>query len=435
MNHAHSESSFKKANQYIPGGVNSPVRAFRSVGGKPIFIHKGQASRLYDVDGNEYIDFVCSWGASILGHAHPAVVAAVSKAAADGLSFGAPTEAESQLAEIICGALPSIEKIRLVSSGTEACMSAIRLARAFTGKNKIIKFSGSYHGHADMLLTQAGSGVATFGLPDSAGVPKETTMHTMTSPYNDMDALETLCSSSKEGIAAIIVEPVAGNMGFVMPSEGFLSGLRKLCDRLGALLIFDEVMTGFRVAWGGYQNLSSIRPDLTTLGKVIGGGMPLAAYGGKQEIMDLVAPSGPMYQAGTLSGNPVAVAAGIATLDIMKEKSSYDLLNHITYKLVHGLKKAANNAGIPLQGGFCGGMFGLFFHSEEVKSYEDAKKSNTLLFKNYFNSMLEKGIYFAPSAFEAGFVSIAHTDQDIEQVLDTAKRVFENLSHIKEATC
>lgn len=418
---------YNKALTYIPGGVNSPVRAFKAVGGNPLFIKEAKGSKIVDVDGNEYIDYVGSFGPAIVGHAHPEVVASVTEVAQKGLSFGAPTERETDLAQLICSAFPSMDQIRFVSSGTEACMSAIRLARAYTKREKIIKFTGNYHGHADMLLAKAGSGVATFGLPDSAGVLKGAVEKTLTAPYNDLSAVTALCREHHNNIAAIILEPIVGNAGFIRPDENFLHGLRELCYEIKALLIFDEVMTGFRVAWGGYQNVVAIEPDLTTLGKVIGGGLPLAAYGGRAEIMSLVAPLGPMYQAGTLSGNPLAVTAGLKTLEILNRSGSYKYLNEITHMFVSKLGEVAAKNDIPLQiDGFCG-MFGAFFSESAVKNFEDAQKSNTLLFQQYFQHMLTRGIYLAPSAFEAGFVSLAHTKTDIETTIGHADEVFRNL--------
>jgi len=419
-----SEVAFAAAREVIPGGVNSPVRAFRSVGGSPLFIDRGEGSRFWDVDGNAYIDYVLSWGPLILGHAHPEVVEATTAALRKGTSFGAPTEAETELAELIVGAVPGIDLVRLVSSGTEATMSALRLARAATGRDKIVKFAGCYHGHADMLLVQAGSGVATLGLPDSPGVPAGATADTLVAPFNDLDAVEELFALNDGQVAAIIVEPVAGNMGLVAPEPGFLEGLRAIATANDAILIFDEVMTGFRVAPGGAVARFGVTPDLVTFGKVVGGGFPLAAYAGKREIMTHVAPSGTMYQAGTLSGNPVATAAGIATLRILARPGVWERAAASADRLIAGLVAAANDAGVAVQGTAVGTMAGMFFNDASVRNYEDAKRSNTASFSQFFNALLDRGVYFAPSQFEALFLSAVHSDEDIDQTLAAASEAF-----------
>ncbi|MGA7239954.1 MAG: glutamate-1-semialdehyde 2,1-aminomutase [Bryobacteraceae bacterium] len=414
-----SEAFFERAQEFIPGGVNSPVRAFRSVGGKPLFIAQGQGSRLFDVDGNEYIDYVGSWGPLLLGHRHPEIIAALEGALEIGTSFGAPTAHEVDLAEEICYAVPSIEMVRLVNSGTEATMSAIRLARAFTGRDLIIKFDGCYHGHVDSLLVQAGSGMATLGIADTRGVPQAFCDTTISLPFNSVTAVESAFDAHGGRIAAIIVEPVAGNMGCVPPAPGFLEALHKITQRAGALLIFDEVMTGFRVAFGGAQQLYGVVPDLTTLGKVIGGGLPVGAYGGRKEIMKLIAPSGPVYQAGTLSGNPLAVAAGLAMLRHLKEHPEvYAQLEARAARLC-----AAVPEGITVNR--VGSMFTCFFTSQPVTDYESAKRSDTARFGRFFRAMLERGVYLAPSQFEAAFVSAAHTDRDIEETIAAAGEAFQ----------
>ena len=418
---SHSHTLYQEAQQLLPGGVNSPVRAFRGVGGEPIFIDSARGPYLFDVDGNRYLDYVQSWGPMILGHAHPSVVEAVIQASKRGFSFGAPTEAESELAKLVIESVPSIEMVRFVNSGTEATMSALRLARAYTGRHKIIKFSGCYHGHADMLLVQAGSGVATMGLPDSPGVPPEATGNTLIAPYNDIEAVETLFHTYPTEIAAVIVEPVAANMGLVLPQPGFLEQLRSLTKAYGALLIFDEVMTGFRVALGGMQERVSIIPDLTCLGKIIGGGLPVGAYGGRREIMEQVAPLGAMYQAGTLSGNPLAMAAGIATLTEMRKPGQYEELERKSQMLGNGLERVKNETGVELQFARIGAMFCLYFTGQPVTDYASAKSSDTASFAQYFWNMLARGIYLPPSQFEACFISLALDDEMIEETIESAR--------------
>lgn len=419
---------FQRAQQRIPGGVNSPVRAFRGVGGTPLFIKRAEGAYLIDEDENVYIDYVGSWGPMILGHAHPSVVEALQAQAILGLSYGAPTRLEVTLAERIAELMPNMEMVRMVNSGTEATMSAIRLARGFTKRNKILKFSGCYHGHSDSLLVKAGSGVLTLGIPDSAGVPEELAKHTLTCSYNNLTEVELLFAEVGEQIAAIIVEPVAGNMGCIPPVPGFLEGLRRICDRYGSLLIFDEVMTGFRVALGGAQQLYNIKPDLTTLGKIIGGGMPVGAFGGRRDIMEYIAPLGSVYQAGTLSGNPMAMAAGIVTLDGICKPYFYEALEHTTKLLVNGILAIAKHAGIPLQGTYVGSMFGLFFAEQPIHNYDDVKCSNIERFKRFFHGMLQEGVYLAPSAFEAGFVSAAHGEVELAKTLQAAEKVLNTLS-------
>lgn len=400
----------------FPGGVNSPVRAFRGVGGDPVVAAKGEGARIWDADGNEYIDYVLSWGPLVLGHAHPMVLDALDAAMRDGTSFGMPTELEVKLGELIRDRMPHVEMMRFVSSGTEATMSAIRLARAFTGRDAILKFDGCYHGHADSFLVRAGSGVATLGLPNSPGVPESLACLTLTAQFNDLDETQRLASSVKGGLAAIIVEPIVGNSGFIPPSPGFLEGLRKIADETGALLVFDEVMTGFRIAPSGARELFGVTADLTTLGKVIGGGLPAAAYGGRREIMDKIAPAGPVYQAGTLSGNPLAMAAGYATLTALT-RDLHERIAARTAKLVNGLKTIAEKNGIPFTAGSAGSMWGFFFHAGPVRNFEDAKKSDVELFKKFFHAALTRGIYLAPSAFEAGFLSAAHGDREVDETL------------------
>ncbi|CCI23913.1 Glutamate-1-semialdehyde 2,1-aminomutase [Microcystis aeruginosa PCC 9808] len=411
----------------MPGGVSSPVRAFKSVGGQPIVFESVKGAYIRDVDGNEYIDYVGTWGPAICGHAHPEVIAALHQALDKGTSFGAPCVQENILAEMVIDAVPSIEMVRFVNSGTEACMSVLRLMRAFTGRDKIIKFEGCYHGHADMFLVKAGSGVATLGLPDSPGVPKTTTNNTLTAPYNDLEAVKALFVENPDSIAGVILEPVVGNAGFIVPDAGFLEGLRELTKEYGALLMFDEVMTGFRIAYGGAQEKFGITPDLTTLGKVIGGGLPVGAYGGRADIMAMVAPAGPMYQAGTLSGNPLAMTAGIKTLELLQRPGTYEYLNKVTKSLTEGLLKVARDAGHSVFGGHISAMFGMFFTGNPVHNYEDAKKADVAKFGRFHRGMLERGVYLAPSQFEAGFTSLAHTEADIERTLAAAKEVLASL--------
>lgn len=412
----------------MPGGVNSPVRAFRSVGGTPPFIEQGQGSRLFDADNLQYIDCVGSWGPLILGHAHRYVVEAVKKAASRGFSFGASTAAEVELAEMIIDALPSLEMIRLVNSGTEATMSAIRLARAATGRKRIVKFDGGYHGHVDSLLVRAGSGGLTFGAPDSAGVPEELAALTLSAPYNDLGAVQAAFDKYSGEIAAIIVEPIAGNMGCVPPRDGFLKGLRELCDRSGAILIFDEVITGFRVAWGGAQVLYDVRPDLTTLGKVVGGGMPLAAYGGRRDLMNMVSPLGPVYQAGTLSGNPLAVAAGRSTLGILKNNGVYRDLAERSTEFEEGIRKSAEKHNLRITLNRVGSMWTIFFAGGPIIDLETAKTSNIDKFNRFFNLMLSDGVYLPPSQFETAFFSSAHAKKDIQQIVERAERAFKKVA-------
>lgn len=419
-----SQELFKEAQRYLPGGVDSPVRAFKAVGGTPHFIKKGYGSHILDADDNEYIDYVGSWGPLILGHAHPQVVEAIHQAAENGTTFGASTELEVTLARMVTEAVPSIEMVRFVNSGTEATMSALRLARAFTGRDKIIKFDGGYHGHSDGLLVKAGSGLATLGLPDSPGVPRSYTQNTLVAPYNNIEAVAQLFKSYHDEIAAIIVEPVAANMGIVPPQPGFLDGLRKLTSNYGALLVFDEVITGFRVAYGGAQAVFNITPDLTCLGKIIGGGLPVGAFGGKREIMEMVAPEGKVYQAGTLSGNPLAMAAGIATLKVLGQPGVWQNLEKSTQKLARGIGKAANDAGIPVWQNSIGTMFATFFTENPVKGWPSAKLSDTEVFGKYFMGMLERGVYLAPSQFESGFMSTAHTDAEIQATLQAVEETF-----------
>ena len=421
---ANSKVLFEKSLRVIPGGVNSPVRAFGAVGGTPIFFSEGRGAYLWDADGNKYIDYVGSWGPAILGHAHPDVVRVVQERAAKGMSFGAPTEAELMIAERLCTLLPSIEQVRLTSSGTEATMSAIRLARGFTGRNKIVKFEGCYHGHGDALLVKAGSGALTFGNPSSAGVPAEVVAHTVVLNYNDLDDLEDCFRKIGGEIACVIIEPVAGNMNFVLPSRAYMAALRSLCTSHGVVLIFDEVMTGFRVGLSGAQGYFGITPDLTTLGKVIGGGMPVGAFGGRRDIMAHLAPLGAVYQAGTLSGNPVAVAAGLKTLDLVAVPGFYEALGRRTSALVVALTDAANSAGIEFSGTSLGGMFGIFFRSSVPANFSEVLQCDKQRFNRFFHAMLSQGIYLAPSAFEAGFVSAAHTTADIEATALAAREAF-----------
>jgi glutamate-1-semialdehyde 2,1-aminomutase len=421
-------SLYKQACQYIPGGVNSPVRAFRGVGGEPVFISHARGAYIYDAYNKAYIDYIGSWGPMIIGHAHPHVVDAVEKALQQGLSFGAPTEIEIEMATLVCQLMPSIEMVRMVNSGTEAVMSAIRLARGFTGKNKIIKFNGCYHGHTDSLLVKAGSGALTLGVPDSAGVPESFTMHTLTAEFNDLAAVEKLCEKYQDDIAAIIVEPVAGNMNCVLPRPDFLSGLRQICDHYQALLIFDEVMTGFRVALGGAQSKYQVTPDMTTLGKIIGGGLPVGAFGGRKEIMEKLAPLGPVYQAGTLSGNPIAMTAGLTTLKLIQQKDFYENLEKKTCELLSHFQTLAQKYHIDLFAQHAGSMFGFFFTSQQnIQNLSDVKKCDSEKFKIFFHLMLEEGIYLAPSAFEAGFLSSTHEEKEIQHTIEAAEKAFKKM--------
>ena len=424
-----SETLYARAQRVIPGGVNSPVRAFKGVGGTPRFISRAKGAYIWDADGASDVDYVGSWGPMILGHADDAVIAAVQAQANNGLSYGAPTELECELAELVCELVPSMDQVRMVSSGTEATMTAIRLARGATGRDAFIKFEGNYHGHADTLLVKAGSGMLTLGVPTSPGVPADFAKHTLTASFNDLDSVEALFKAKPDNIAAIIVEPIAGNMNFVPPAEGFLEGLRALCDQYGALLIFDEVMTGFRVAVGGAQALYGVTPDLTTLGKVIGGGMPVGALGGRRDIMAHLAPVGPVYQAGTLSGNPLAMAAGLATLRQVAQPGFHDELGARTRGLIDGVVAAAREAGVPMTAACAGGMFGLFFSElERVTTYQQVTACDMDRFKAFFHGMLDRGHYLAPSAFEAGFVSAAHTQADIDATIAAASAVFETFT-------
>jgi glutamate-1-semialdehyde 2,1-aminomutase len=419
-----NQKLFQRSQEYIPGGVNSPVRAFKSVGGTPIFLKRGKGAYVWDVDNKNYIDYVGSWGPLILGHAHPEVIEAVQDKIKDGLTFGAPTEIELEIAELLCKLVPSIEQVRLVSSGTEATMSAIRLARGYTGRNRIIKFEGCYHGHDDALLVKAGSGALTLGCPSSAGVSTEVANGTTVLNYNDLEELEQIFSKAGREIAAVIVEPVAGNMNLVAPNPEFLPALRELCTKHGSVLIFDEVMTGFRVGLGCAQGFYNIKPDLTTLGKVIGGGMPMAAFGGQREIMQCLAPVGPVYQAGTLSGNPIAVSAGLATLQIVQTSGFYEKLISSTQQLINGLTDIAKKYEISFCAQSLGGMFGLYFRGSIPSSYTEVMECDREAFNQFFHAMLQEGIYFAPSAFEAGFVSAAHGDMEISKTLQAAEKIF-----------
>jgi len=422
------QSHFEEAQKYIPGGVNSPVRAFKAVGGNPVYVKRASGAYIYDTSDKQYIDYVGSWGPMILGHAHKDVIQAVQEAAVHGLSFGAPTLLETEMAKLVCEVVPSIEQVRMVSSGTEATMSAIRLARGYTGRSKIVKFEGCYHGHADSLLVKAGSGALTFGTPSSPGVPAELAAHTLTLPFNDLAAVEELFALQGDQIACIIVEPIAGNMNCVLPVDGYLQGLKTITEKYNSLLIFDEVMTGFRVALGGTQALYGVCPDLTTLGKVIGGGMPVGAFGGRKEVMSHLAPNGPVYQAGTLSGNPIAMTAGIMTLNLVKQDGFYERLGEMTTHLVTGLKQLAHEHGIGMTTNHAGGMFGFFFSDEEkITRFDQVTACNQTLFNQFFQHMLEKGVYLAPSSYEAGFISAAHSMEDVNNTLERAAQSFQQL--------
>jgi len=423
---ARSEALFARARKVMVGGVSSPVRAFKAVGGTPLFISRGRGSQIWSADGARYTDYVCSWGPLIVGHSHPKVVRAVSSALARGASFGAPSENELKLAEKICSRVPSIERVRFVSSGTEATMSALRLARAYTGRDKLLKFAGCYHGHSDAFLTNAGSGLVTLDVPSSAGVPAAAAADTITLPYNDIEALESAFAANKGGFAAVIVEPVAGNMGVVPPKEGFLKAARRLCTRDGSLLVFDEVITGFRLSLGGAQAVLGVRPDITCLGKVIGGGFPVGAYGGTEALMRMVAPEGPVYQAGTLSGNPVAMAAGLATITLMEEAGSYRRLDSISAQLEAGLLEEAERAEVAVTTNRAGSMLSVFFSKERVTNFEEAKGTDRGLYAKFHGSMLDEGVYLPPSAFETLFVSTAHTDADVEATLKASRKAFAN---------
>ena len=427
MNRVKSDQLFAEALKYIPGGVNSPVRAFRAVGGNPFFVNRASGSKVWDVDGNELIDYVLTWGPAILGHAHPKIIAAVKAAAELGTSFGIPNPHEVTMAKLICELVPSVKKIRMTSSGTEACMSAIRLARGFTKRDKIIKFDGCYHGHVDSLLVRAGSGALTFGHPDSAGIPAAFTSHTIVAPYNDVDAVKAIFAANKNEIAGIIVEPVPGNAGLYLPQPGYLEFLREITAAHGALLIFDEVMTGFRLARGGAQERFGITPDLSCFGKVIGGGLPVGAFGGRAEIMDCLAPLGPVYQAGTLSGNPIAMAAGLANLQELTDGNAYRKLEKTGEQLATGMRNAAKSANVPMQFNQCGSMFCGYFTSQPVHNVADAMHSDRVRFKKFFHGMLDAGVYLAPSQFESGFLSTAHTAADIETTVQAAAKVLRTL--------
>jgi glutamate-1-semialdehyde 2,1-aminomutase len=423
-NTTRSHEIFAAAQRLMPGGVNSPVRAFKSVGGQPIVFDRVKGAYAWDVDGNRYIDYVGSWGPAICGHAHPEVIGALHEALEKGTSFGAPCVLENELAQLVIDAVPSVEMVRFVNSGTEACMAVLRLMRAFTGREKVIKFEGCYHGHADMFLVKAGSGVATLGLPDSPGVPRAVTAGTLTAPYNCLESVKALFAEHPGEIAGVILEPVVGNAGFITPEPGFLEGLRELTREHGALLVFDEVMTGFRISYGGAQAKFGITPDLTTLGKVIGGGLPVGAYGGRADIMAMVAPAGPMYQAGTLSGNPLAMTAGIKTLELLKQPGSYERLEAITQRLIAGVLEAARGAGVPICGGSVSAMFGFFLCPGPVHNFEQAKATDTSRFARLHRAMLERGIYLAPSSYEAGFTSLAHSDADVDATIGAFQEVF-----------
>ncbi len=427
LNITNSEEVFSAAKVLMPGGVSSPVRAFKSVNGQPIVFDRVKGPFAWDIDGNRYIDYIGSWGPAICGHAHPEVTIALQEAIEKGTSFGAPCVLENKLAKMVIEAVPSVEMVRFVNSGTEACMAVLRLMRAFTGRDKVIKFDGCYHGHADMFLVKAGSGVATLGLPDSPGVPRTTTSNTLTAPYNDLEAVKKLFSENPDAISGVILEPIVGNAGFITPEPGFLEGLRELTTENGALLVFDEVMTGFRISYGGAQKRFGVTPDLTTLGKVIGGGLPVGAYGGRKEIMEMIAPAGPVYQAGTLSGNPLAMTAGIKTLELLKQEGTYEKLEVTTSRLIEGIIQAAINNGISINGGSVSAMFGFFLCEGPVRNFEEAKSTNSELFGKLHREMLTRGIYLAPSSFEAGFTSLAHTEDEIDQTIEAFEQSFKVL--------
>ena len=429
LNTPNSKEVFASAQSLMPGGVSSPVRAFKSVGGQPIVFDRVKGPFAWDIDGNRYIDYIGSWGPAICGHAHPEVITALQEAIEKGTSFGAPCILENKLAEMVIDAVPSVEMVRFVNSGTEACMAVLRLMRAYTGRDKVIKFDGCYHGHADMFLVKAGSGVATLGLPDSPGVPRTTTSNTLTAPYNDLEAVKKLFSENPDAISGVILEPIVGNAGFITPEPGFLEGLRELTTENGALLVFDEVMTGFRISYGGAQERFGVTPDLTTLGKVIGGGLPVGAYGGRKEIMNMIAPEGPVYQAGTLSGNPLAMTAGIKTLELLKQDGVYEKLEATTSRLIDGIKEVAEKNGISITGGNVSAMFGFFLCEGPVRNFAEAKATNTELFGKLHREMLTRGIYLAPSSFEAGFTSLAHSEEEIDQTIDAFDQSFKSLNN------
>ena len=428
LNTSNSQEVFTSAQELMPGGVSSPVRAFKSVNGLPIIFDRVKGPFAWDIDGNRYIDYIGSWGPAICGHAHPEVVAALQEAIEKGTSFGAPCVLENKLAEMVIDAVPSVEMVRFVNSGTEACMAVLRLMRAYTGRDKVIKFDGCYHGHADMFLVKAGSGVATLGLPDSPGVPRTTTSNTLTAPYNDLEAVKKLFSENPDAISGVILEPIVGNAGFITPEPGFLEGLRELTTENGALLVFDEVMTGFRISYGGAQKRFGVTPDLTTLGKVIGGGLPVGAYGGRKEIMNMIAPAGPVYQAGTLSGNPLAMTAGIKTLELLNQDGVYEKLEVTTARLIDGIKQAAANNGITISGGSVSAMFGFFLCEGPVRNFDEAKSTNSELFGKLHREMLKRGIYLAPSSYEAGFTSLAHTEEEIDQTIEAFDQSFKEIN-------